>query len=502
MPPERRLEPAGYARLLKDFDLACLPPHHVSYVASWEHRKTTTARDGRVEDDYPPAYTPGEGLVAQLEFALKYDGLDLGVFRSFFEAVDRDAWEDELTLSLRERKTGIYLRRIWYLYEAITGRSLDLPDAEGAYVPLADPEAFYTAPPRRSRRHRVEDNLLGTVDFSPIVRRTPVLAAYAERRLADRAREVIAAYDDDALRRAVAWLYTKETKSSFAIEHEAPSPKRLDRFVQLLKLAPEVGRLEKRNLVDLQRATVDPRFANDGWREDQVYVGQNVGYAQQVHFIAPRPGADLSGLMAAFLSAVERLEASDLDPVIVAAIVSFGFVFLHPFSDGNGRLHRFLIHRELSRRGFVPDGLIFPVSAVMLDRRAEYDAALETFSRPLMELLDWDIDHEGVVTVTNDSADWYRHFDATPLAEALYGWIDSTIETDLRNELAFLVRFRDARAAVRDVVDLPDNLLDLFVVLVLQNRGKLSSTKRTQKFRMLTDEEIAAMEEAVRHASE
>ncbi len=35
-------------------------------------------------------------------------------------------------------------------------------------------------------------------------------------------------------------------------------------------------------------------------------------------------------------------------------VVGFGFVFLHPFEDGNGRLHRYLIHHVLSARQFTP----------------------------------------------------------------------------------------------------------------------------------------------------
>ncbi len=33
---------------------------------------------------------------------------------------------------------------------------------------------------------------------------------------------------------------------------------------------------------------------------------------------------------------------ADLDPVVLAAVVSFAFVLVHPFDDGNGRLHRWL----------------------------------------------------------------------------------------------------------------------------------------------------------------
>ena len=65
------------------------------------------------------------------------------------------------------------------------------------------------------------------------------------------------------------------------------------------------------------------------------------------------------------------LRARTNDPVVAAAVSSFAFVFIHPFEDGNGRIHRFLIHHVLSRRGYSPPGVIFPVSAAILrDRRS------------------------------------------------------------------------------------------------------------------------------------
>lgn len=142
--------------------------------------------------------------------------------------------------------------------------------------------------------------------------------------------------------------------------------------------------------------------------------------------------------------------------MIAAATLSFTFVLLHPFSDGNGRIHRWLIHWYLSRHGVTPPSHIIPVSAVMLSRRADYDAALESFSSPLMRLLDYELDEEGVLVVTEDSGDFYRHADLTQMVEALATWLDIAIDEEFSDELAFLLGLDIAREAVREIVDLPD----------------------------------------------
>jgi Fic family protein len=104
----------------------------------------------------------------------------------------------------------------------------------------------------------------------------------------------------------------------------------------------------------------------------------------------------------------EHRETHPTPTLVAAALVSFAFDFPHPFSDGNGRIHRFLLHHVLARRGFGPNGIILPVSAVILNRPREYDQALESFSKPLMERLEYTMDDRQRMTVTNDTADFCR----------------------------------------------------------------------------------------------
>jgi len=91
------------------------------------------------------------------------------------------------------------------------------------------------------------------------------------------------------------------------------------------------------------------------------------------------------------------------------------------------RIHRFLIHNILARRGFTPRGLIIPVSAAMLKNPVAYDASLETFSRPLLRQIDYTLDSVGEMQVQNDTVHWYRYIDMTAQAEALLGFISETI---------------------------------------------------------------------------
>ena len=143
---------------------------------------------------------------------------------------------------------------------------------------------------------------------------------------------------------------------------------------------------------------------------------------------------------------------------------------------------------------------MFPISAAMLRNLTEYDASLEAFSKPLMPLVEYTLDEEGRMSVSNDTAVWYRYMDMTPQAEALFAFIQKTIDTELVKELEFLVNYDRAKAAIQATVDMPDRQIDLFIRFCLQNHGQLSVRKRSGHFDFLTDDEVAKMELAVRSA--
>jgi Fic/DOC family len=245
---------------------------------------------------------------------------------------------------------------------------------------------------------------------------------------------------------------------------------------------------------------VDPRFAADGWRKKQNYVGQTLAPGhEKIHLIPPKPGrSDLDFLMQAWLQTVRGLASSPLvPPIAAAAVAAWTFVYFHPFEDGNGRIHRFLIHHLLARRGFTPEGVLLPVSAIMLNRPRDYDASLEAFSQPLLGRTDYDLDGNGRLAVNNDTLDLFRYIDCTPMAEALYDFATETILAELPRELSYIRCYDVARAAMRAVVDMPEPKANLFLSLCLQNNGQLSPGKRKRHFDFLSDDELSALESTI-----
>ena len=71
----------------------------------------------------------------------------------------------------------------------------------------------------------------------------------------------------------------------------------------------------------------------------QNYVGETVAWQKDnVHFACPKPD-DLTDLMGGLIASHKRMDKGGVSAVVHAAAIAYGFVFLHPFEDGNGRIH-------------------------------------------------------------------------------------------------------------------------------------------------------------------
>jgi hypothetical protein len=487
---ERRLPevatPAGYAALIDAFRLSVPLPRTLTAIGE---RHRMLEQDGwRI---MTPRHAPHPTLEGHLTFALKYEGLDLAVLKRLFEAVGPGRVE----AFVREAPTGSYVRRIWFLFEWMTGTRLNLPDATaGRYVDVLDNELQWGIEGEIASRHRVRNNLPGTPDFCPLVFRTEALDRFVALDLAGRAQDVVDSVPRDLLARTAAFLLLKDSRSSYAIEGENPPQDRIQRWGRAIAEAGHT-QLDREELLRLQRIVIgDARFVRLGFRDEGGFVGEHDRETRMPlpDHISARP-EDLPFLIDGMV-AFDRGPALRLDPVIAAAVLAFGFVYIHPFDDGNGRIHRYLIHHVLAERGFNPPGVVFPVSAAILDRIDDYRVVLESYSTRLLPHVEWEPTERGNVRVLNDTGDFYRYFDATPHAEFLYECVQRTIEMDLPAEAGFLRRYDAFRQDVEALIDMPERTVDLLFRFLHQNAGRLSGRAREREFAELSDDEAARVE--------
>jgi hypothetical protein len=494
LPPVTRL--AGWSALVQTLGISA-PVRHPSCVSEQYVSGSRREEGGWAVLDR--RYWPGENFADHLLFALRHEDLDLLILKRVFDAVPTAEFE----ALVRDEATSMLVRRAWYLYEVLTRRTLDADDApRAAVIDLLDPKAYFTGKPRASRRHRVRDNLLGTARFCPVIRKTKTLEDSVTLDLAAKARETVGRTGAHLVARAASFLLLADSRASFEIEGERPPRNRLERWGRAVLQAGK-NPLTLDEILRLQSVLIeDTRFVRAGLRPDGVFLGERDHHGDPLpEFIGARP-QDLADLMSGLLQANDRMREDSIDPVLKAAATAFGFVYIHPFEDGNGRMHRCLIHHVLAERKFTPPGMVFPVSSVMLDRIDDYRSTLQGHSGPLMPFIEWRPTLSRNVEVLNDTADLYRYFDCTEEAEFLYSCVRRTVEEDLPREIEYLRRHDEAIHRIMDVVEMPDHLAENLVMFIRQNQGSLSKNRREHEFKELRDDEVALIEGIVREAFE
>lgn len=440
----------------------------------------------------------GNSIVEHIETAIKYQGIRLSYLSPIFEVIN----VDQLTNYINEKPISEIRRCIWYLYEWLTDKKLELPDSKAPYTKLLDENyCFAVKNGIKNSRTRVINNLLGNKQFCPIVRKTQKLKKYAEKDLMEIAQHHLTALssviDTDTLGRSVSYLYTKETKSSTEIEQEDSRENKTKKFFRVLK-SSGILPLDKNRLIFVQNQIVKSKNKDIDYRSHEIYVGTTRfvlgGMTEDIYYIGPK-AEHVPSLMNGILSMHNALlEDNTLPPMIHAAIVSFGLVYIHPFSDGNGRTHRYLIHDILKSRSPKDQDFIIPVSAAILQRQRQYDQVLETISKPIMAMTDYDLNDDLKLVINNNLHYLYRYLDLTEHVEFLYEMMETAISVDLLDEIIFILKFDSIKNNINNKYDLPNQKLDLIVRLLLSNKGAISKRKRNSFVNWLSEQELNDIE--------
>ncbi|MDH0735089.1 Fic family protein [Achromobacter spanius] len=467
-----------------------------------------------IENQYPAVYRPADTFAGHFEFGLKYEEIHLEFFARLFTASGPQPLEEWC----RAEPFGQYARRAGFFYEWLTGQQLDVPDlAGGAYVDAISDDAYVTrTKAARDRRWRINNNLPGTPAFCPIIRRSQVLTQALQFNPLEALTELDRQFGEDVLRRAVVWLKLKESRASFQIEHEADQTDRVKRFAHVM--GEHCGKLDEPlgidGLIVLQKDILGAAALRLGVRESPVFVGQATMREDIVHYIGPH--FSVLDEMLTGLQAFEQMTRGR-ESLARAAAIAFGFVYLHPMSDGNGRIHRFLINDTLLRDEAIPAGVILPVSATITSVREfghGYDRVLDVFSSPFMRRYDSAyhfgkmVEYEDgvrsnfVFDAYDDANSAWRYPDLTEHAIYTAQLVAHTIHHEMADEARVLVRFELAQQRIKDVLEMPDADA-VRIIRSVKEYGWRISGKLVKEYPIL-DDKICALRviEAVQSAFE
>jgi len=438
-------------------------------------------------------HKPNNDLVSHLAFALKYEGIDLYILKKIFQYLGKEP----VLNRIKKEPTSQYTRRIWFLYEWLIGETLKISDLKtGTYVEIANPKLQFTSNSINATRHRIKNNLPGTPAFCPMVRKTDKIENFIVKDLSGSIEKGLAGRDKALIKRTAAFLLLKDSKASFAIEGEYPPNLRARNWGKAIGQAGK-KQLTIEELERLQDIVIGTKkLKNMGLRMQEGFIGEH-----DRETFSPLPdhisakSKDLHSLMKGLLDTNNLLQESGYDPVLAAATIAFGFVFIHPFSDGNGRIHRYMIHHILTRMGYTKRGMIFPVSAAILNRIDEYQSILESYSSQRIDLIEWESTTDYSVKILNDTIDLYCYYDLTKQVEFLYECVEETIEQIIPEELDYFEKYDRMTQHINTYLSLPDTKVDLLIKFLNQNNGKLSKNKRQKEFVDITDEEVLSIEE-------
>ncbi|MGE3920872.1 MAG: Fic family protein [Gammaproteobacteria bacterium] len=322
--PEQDVRLAGYSALIHAYQLQVPLPRILAAIS----HKTTNYEKDRWKM-FSPRYLPKCTLFAHITFALKYEGVDLFILKALFSVISTE----EIIRIVKLEPTSAYSRRIWFLYEWLLNIKIDLPDAiTGNFVNVLDERLQFPGPVRMSRRHRVRNNLPGVPGFCPIIYKTNKISKFLEMNLSEHVKKLIGQIHKDVLMRAAAFMLLKDSKASFAIEGETPSPTRAERWAQTIGQAAFYP-LSHEEFLRLQELIIaDFRFVHYGYRNEGGFIGEHErgsGLPIPDHISARYQ--DIMSLMNSLIQTNQLLKESDIDPVVAAAVISFGFVFIHPY---------------------------------------------------------------------------------------------------------------------------------------------------------------------------
>lgn len=453
---------------------------------------------------YPEAQRPKHNVIAHLQFHLKNEIPHFALLGQLFAQLDKEI----IQKWVNSEPTGQYARRSAFLYEFFTDEKLIVPhNLGGNYVNAVNDKMIVTASEmfiEKNTRWRVNNNLAGNRYFCPTLVKTERFNQACELNIPHLLSHLTDEVGEEFVLRSAVWFTLGESRSSFQIEGEDNQDNRIQRFANVMAKFTGKSEFPLENLAFLQQELLGKQhiISQFGIRQSPVFVGSTIRFQNVVHYIAP-PFETLQDKLKGTTLFWQKTEGQSA--IMRSAAVSFAFVYIHPLSDGNGRLHRFLFNDLLRRAGATYSPIILPLSGVIIENTAEknaYAQILERISTPLMKILEGKYFFTTENETYQDGISSNFHLEESKQAEYIWQYpdltehicyfsriVEKTISQYMRRESFYLRSHEQAKNAIKEIIDMPDHYADRIIRSVLDNNGNLTN-KLAKEYPFLNKESL------------
>lgn len=186
-------------------------------------------------------------------------------------------------------------------------------------------------------------------------------------------------------------LLDKDSEQGSAIPEEVKEIRNLENTLSYIDSVIDDRDIDISFILDIHQRIMKglrPPPVGDGDSKAGMFRSEEVGIANSSHL--PPPPWEIAGLMNELLAFLD-LEHRPKYDLIMSAMVHHRFVWIHPFTNGNGRTVRMLTYAILIKQGFRVNTqrILNPASAFSLDRKQYYESLAKADSGEKGGILEW-----------------------------------------------------------------------------------------------------------------
>lgn len=497
------IDPIGALWLANQLNFPILSP---LYTVSEIGTSRMTVKDGNfIKQTYQARARPADDVIAHLVFHLKHEIISFELLSRVFDCIDAKLIESYIN----SEPTGQYARRLGFFYEWLTGKKLNIvATIRGNYIDALDHETFVVASDSiKDSRWRINNNIAGTPHFAPLVIKTDELNMALKFNIKKALDKLNEEFGEDLIMRSSVWITLRESRSSFIIEGEGKNENRIERFAAVM--AERTGRgelpLNPDALKSLQEYIIGKSLSIDvfGVRQSPVFVGESNFRERKeiVHYIAP-PQCMVEELLQGLIEFMNKTKGQS--SIMRSAVAAFGFVYIHPLADGNGRVHRLLINDVLRRDGQTEHPIILPISKAIIEdgsSRRAYNQVLDTVSNVVMQSLEGQYQFKEhhqyadgvrsnlILQDISQTLPLWRYMDLTAHVIYLANLLQKVTTEDMPEESHFLRMYDNLRENLKNIIDMNNQDADRIIRSIIDNRGDRSN-KLIKEFPVLLDDSL------------